>query len=83
MPKRSVSIWGLLSDPWTIDERCLMINVEGRRLVVLTACSRAGVISELNHVHECYPVIPIHAVKGGFHLVGRNESIIPETVKAT
>ncbi len=69
-------------DPLLIDERFLMAHVEGKGLVVFTACSHAGVVNVLKHARECAGDAPIHAVMGGFHLAGRNEEIIPETVAA-
>jgi len=69
-------------DPWIIDERCLIINVEGKGLIVFTACSHAGVINVLKHAHGCYPKRPIYAVMGGFHLAGPNQPLVPETVEA-
>lgn len=62
------------------DERFLAINVAGKGLVVLTACSHAGVINVLSHARESFPGVPLHAVIGGLHLSGTNERIIPETV---
>jgi hypothetical protein len=35
------------ADPWIIDERCLIINVEGDGLLVFTACSPAGLITKI------------------------------------
>ena len=69
-------------DPWIMDERCLIVNVERKGLVVFTACSHAGVINVLTHVRECYPKIPIYAVMGGFHLAGPNQPLIPATIEA-
>lgn len=40
------------------------------------------VVNVLKHARECAGDAPIHAVMGGFHLAGRNEEIIPETVAA-
>ena len=64
------------------DERFLAFNVRGKGLVVLSACSHAGVINVLAHARECFPGIKLHAVLGGLHLSGINESIIPQTVAA-
>jgi 7,8-dihydropterin-6-yl-methyl-4-(beta-D-ribofuranosyl)aminobenzene 5'-phosphate synthase len=71
-----------MPDPLLMDERFLMVKVEGKGLVVLTACSHAGVVNVLKHARACAPDTPIHAVMGGFHLSGANEEIIPETVVA-
>ena len=69
-------------DPWLIDERFLTVNVAGKGLVVFTACSHAGVINVLAHARALFPATPIHAVMGGFHLAGPNESLVPQTVEA-
>jgi 7,8-dihydropterin-6-yl-methyl-4-(beta-D-ribofuranosyl)aminobenzene 5'-phosphate synthase len=69
-------------DPLLMDERFLMVNVEGKGLVVFTACSHAGVVNVLKHARDCADGAPVHAVMGGFHLAGPNEEIISETVAA-
>ena len=69
-----------MPDPLLMDERFLMVQVEGKGLIVFTACSHAGVVNVLKHARECAADTPIHAVMGGFHLSGANEEIIPETV---
>jgi 7,8-dihydropterin-6-yl-methyl-4-(beta-D-ribofuranosyl)aminobenzene 5'-phosphate synthase len=71
-----------MPDPLLMDERFLMVKVEGKGLVVFTACSHAGVVNVLKHARECAADTPIQAVMGGFHLSGANEKIIPETVAA-
>jgi 7,8-dihydropterin-6-yl-methyl-4-(beta-D-ribofuranosyl)aminobenzene 5'-phosphate synthase len=69
-------------DELLLDERFVAVNVRGKGLVVLTACSHAGVINVLTHARECFPGTKLHAVLGGLHLSGINERIIPQTVKA-
>jgi 7,8-dihydropterin-6-yl-methyl-4-(beta-D-ribofuranosyl)aminobenzene 5'-phosphate synthase len=69
-------------DELLLDERFVAVNVRGKGLVVLTACSHAGVINVLTHARECFPGVKLHAVLGGLHLSGINERIIPQTVKA-
>jgi 7,8-dihydropterin-6-yl-methyl-4-(beta-D-ribofuranosyl)aminobenzene 5'-phosphate synthase len=68
-------------DPWIMDERFLAVHVRAKGLIVFTACSHAGVVNVLRHAREMFPGVPLHAVIGGFHLSGRNENIIPETVR--
>jgi 7,8-dihydropterin-6-yl-methyl-4-(beta-D-ribofuranosyl)aminobenzene 5'-phosphate synthase len=70
------------SDPWLTDERFLAANIVGKGLLIITACSHAGVINVLTHARACFPDVPLYAVAGGFHLAGPNEPIIPETVEA-
>ena len=69
-------------DELLMDERFIAVNVRGKGLVVLTACSHAGVVNVLAQARACFPGVKLHAVLGGLHLSGTNERIIPQTVKA-
>jgi 7,8-dihydropterin-6-yl-methyl-4-(beta-D-ribofuranosyl)aminobenzene 5'-phosphate synthase len=69
-------------DPLIMDERWLAVNVAGKGLIVLSACSHAGVINVLKHARASFPKVPLHGVMGGLHLSGPNEAIIPQTVDA-
>jgi 7,8-dihydropterin-6-yl-methyl-4-(beta-D-ribofuranosyl)aminobenzene 5'-phosphate synthase len=69
-------------DELLLDERFIAVNVRDKGLVVLTACSHAGVVNVLTHARESFPGVKLHAVLGGLHLSGINERIIPQTVKA-
>jgi len=64
-----------------MDERFVAIRVAAG-IVVLTACSHAGVVNVMTHARDSFPDAPLHGVIGGFHLSGGNEKIIPETVAA-
>ncbi len=68
-------------DPLIMDERFLAVHVGGKGIVVLTACSHAGIINVLKHAQSSFPAIPLYAVAGGFHLAGGNEKIIAESVR--
>ncbi len=69
-------------DPVIVDERYVAVRVKDKGLIVLTACSHAGVVNVLDDARKRHPGVPIHAVLGGFHLSGANERVIPETVEA-
>jgi 7,8-dihydropterin-6-yl-methyl-4-(beta-D-ribofuranosyl)aminobenzene 5'-phosphate synthase len=69
-------------DELLMDERFIAVNVRGKGLVVLTACSHAGVINVLTHARTSFPDVKLHTVLGGLHLSGINERVIPQTVKA-
>ena len=69
-------------DELLMDERFAAVHVRGKGLVVLTACSHAGVVNVLAHARDCFPGVKLHAVLGGLHLSGTNERIIPQTVAA-
>jgi 7,8-dihydropterin-6-yl-methyl-4-(beta-D-ribofuranosyl)aminobenzene 5'-phosphate synthase len=80
--RRTVSGRDWEPDPWLMDERFLALNVTGKGLVILTACSHAGAVNVLLHARECFPDTPLYALIGGLHLAGPNEGIIGETVMA-
>ncbi len=68
-------------DELLMDERFLAVNVADKGLVVLSACSHAGVVNVLMHARDSFPGVMLHAVMGGLHLSGPNEAIIPQTVE--
>ncbi|MBI3702259.1 MAG: MBL fold metallo-hydrolase [Rhizobiales bacterium] len=68
-------------DELLMDERWLAVNVKDKGLVVLSACSHAGIVNVLKDARASFAA-PLHAVMGGLHLSGANEAIIPQTVAA-
>lgn len=70
------------SDELLMDERWIAVAVKGKGLVVLSACSHAGIVNVLSHARASFPGVKLHAVLGGLHLSGTNEKIIPETIAA-
>lgn len=69
-------------DPLILDERYVAAHVEGRGIVVFTACSHAGVINVLKEARNIFGDVPLYAVMGGFHLSGPGvEDIIPDTIR--
>ena len=80
--RRTLDGTGWEPDEMLWDERFLAFNVRGKGLVVLSACSHAGVINVLTHARDCFLGVKLHAVLGGLHLAGTNERIIPDTVAA-
>jgi 7,8-dihydropterin-6-yl-methyl-4-(beta-D-ribofuranosyl)aminobenzene 5'-phosphate synthase len=80
--RRTLDDSGWESDELILDERFLAAHVAGKGLVILTACSHAGVVNVLHHARARFPDAPPYAVLGGFHLAGANEKIIPQTTEA-
>jgi 7,8-dihydropterin-6-yl-methyl-4-(beta-D-ribofuranosyl)aminobenzene 5'-phosphate synthase len=69
-------------DESIIDDGYMLANVEGKGLVVVTGCSHAGIINILKDARRMCGIQQIHAVIGGFHLVGKdNEYRIDQTVR--
>lgn len=56
--------------PNVTDERCLIMKVKGKGLVVITACGHTGVINATKHAHNLFNQEDIYAIMGGFHLAG-------------
>ena len=78
--RRTLDGQGWEPDPLVIDERFIAVSVKGKGVIVLTACSHAGVVNVMTHARDCFAGETLHGVLGGFHLSGGNERIIPETV---
>ncbi|CAE6435963.1 unnamed protein product [Rhizoctonia solani] len=53
-----------------MDERYVAIDVLGKGLVILSACSHAGICNVIHSVTAAFPERPIHAIVGGLHLAG-------------
>lgn len=71
------------ADPWIWDDQALVVNVRDRGLVVLSACSHAGIVNVLRYARQLTGVTAIQGVIGGLHLSGGVfEPIIPDTVAA-
>lgn len=69
-------------DPLILDERYLAIAIRGRGLLILSACSHAGIVNVVLDASSRFPGMPVFGILGGFHLAGGNEQIIKETVAA-
>ncbi len=70
-------------DPLIMDDQCVILNVRGKGLVVITGCGHSGIINILRHARQLTGIQTIYAVVGGFHLTGRQfEPIIPQTIAA-
>ena len=67
-------------DELITDERFVAVHLKDKGLVVFSACSHAGIINVLREATASFPDLPIYAVRGGLHLAGANERIIPDTV---
>ena len=78
--RRTLDGTGWELDELIMDERFVAVHVRGKGVVVLTACSHAGVVNIMRHARSCFPDVPLYAVLGGLHLSGSNEAIIPDTV---
>jgi 7,8-dihydropterin-6-yl-methyl-4-(beta-D-ribofuranosyl)aminobenzene 5'-phosphate synthase len=70
-------------DPLILDDQALVVHVRGRGIVVLTGCGHAGAVNIARYACRLTAVPKLHALLGGFHLVGPAfEPIIEPTVAA-
>jgi 7,8-dihydropterin-6-yl-methyl-4-(beta-D-ribofuranosyl)aminobenzene 5'-phosphate synthase len=68
-------------DPLIMDERYIAVHVQGKGLMVFSACSHAGIVNVLLHARQVFPDIPLYGVLGGLHLSGgAMERLIPDTM---
>ncbi|PRX24200.1 7,8-dihydropterin-6-yl-methyl-4-(beta-D-ribofuranosyl)aminobenzene 5'-phosphate synthase [Orenia metallireducens] len=75
--KREVA--GQIQQDNFIDEQAVFIETK-KGLVVLLACTHAGVINTLEHIKSLIGSQKIHAIIGGMHLINANQKRINETV---
>ncbi|GJJ06576.1 hypothetical protein Clacol_000769 [Clathrus columnatus] len=56
-------------DPYIMEERYVAIDVTDKGIVILSACSHAGIVNVVRHATERFKK-PIYMVLGGMHLGG-------------
>lgn len=71
---------GVLEQDGFNDELSMVFNVNGKGLVVLTACAHAGIINIIRQAVEVTGIRKVHAVLGGFHLIGAEPQKIMHTI---
>ncbi len=68
-------------DSVVIDDQCLVINVAGLGLVVVSGCSHAGIVNMLRYAQKLTGVDRVYGVFGGLHLGSASEEVIRRTVR--
>jgi 7,8-dihydropterin-6-yl-methyl-4-(beta-D-ribofuranosyl)aminobenzene 5'-phosphate synthase len=61
-------------------EQSVVMNLRGKGLVILTACSHRGVVNIVRHAQRMTGIEHVHALIGGFHLTGAKPEVIARTV---
>ena len=64
------------------EDQAIVINVEGKGLVILSGCAHSGIVNTIQYAREISGVEPVFAVLGGFHLARSNEGEIQFTIDA-
>jgi 7,8-dihydropterin-6-yl-methyl-4-(beta-D-ribofuranosyl)aminobenzene 5'-phosphate synthase len=63
-----------------LDDQSLVIDVEGKGLVVVAGCAHAGIINTIKHAQKITGNSRVYAVLGGFHLISADDKRIQATV---
>jgi 7,8-dihydropterin-6-yl-methyl-4-(beta-D-ribofuranosyl)aminobenzene 5'-phosphate synthase len=80
-PQQARTDHGWEPDPWLWDDQAIVCYVKDKGLLVLSACSHAGVINVLHHARRITGIDRIYAFVGGLHLTGGLfDAIIPRTI---
>jgi len=62
------------------DDQSLIINIDGKGLVVVAGCAHSGIINTIKHAQNITGADRVYAVLGGFHLVKADDKRIQATV---
>jgi 7,8-dihydropterin-6-yl-methyl-4-(beta-D-ribofuranosyl)aminobenzene 5'-phosphate synthase len=61
-----------VDDSLILDDRCLIANIAGKGLFIISGCSHAGIINILRHSIELTGIDVVYGILGGLHLVGKD-----------
>jgi 7,8-dihydropterin-6-yl-methyl-4-(beta-D-ribofuranosyl)aminobenzene 5'-phosphate synthase len=61
-------------------EQSLVFNVKGKGLVVLSGCAHRGIVNTVKYAQKITGIEKVHAVIGGFHLIGAKPEVIQRTI---
>ena len=64
------------------DDQAIVINVEGKGLVIVAGCAHAGIVNTVDHAREISGVERVWAIMGGFHLAPASDEEIQRTIDA-
>jgi 7,8-dihydropterin-6-yl-methyl-4-(beta-D-ribofuranosyl)aminobenzene 5'-phosphate synthase len=68
---------------WILDDQAVVININGKGLVVISGCAHAGIINTIKYAQKITGIEPVLGVIGGFHLTGPLfVPVIEPTIKA-
>jgi 7,8-dihydropterin-6-yl-methyl-4-(beta-D-ribofuranosyl)aminobenzene 5'-phosphate synthase len=82
MPSAYYEKGGEIYKDHIMDDKGLVLDIEGKGLVVITGCGHSGIINTLHHAQDLTGVERIAAVIGGFHLIGNmGEAITDRTIE--
>lgn len=63
-----------------VGEQSVVLALKDKGLVVFTGCAHLGVVNTVKHAQKITGVTKVHAILGGFHLIGAKDEVIRRTV---
>jgi hypothetical protein len=66
-------------DPFS-DEQALVVNVEGKGLVIIGGCCHPGIVNMTKYAQKLTGVSRVAAIIGGFHLTAGGDDLINGTI---
>jgi 7,8-dihydropterin-6-yl-methyl-4-(beta-D-ribofuranosyl)aminobenzene 5'-phosphate synthase len=79
---RKVEKDGIMEQEAFLDDGALVINIQGKGLVIVTGCAHSGIINTIRHAQKLGGNGKIHALIGGFHLTQASPQRINKTIQA-
>ena len=64
------------------EDQAIVINVEGKGLVILAGCAHSGIVNTVNCARKISGVDRVWAILGGFHLARATEEELARTIDA-
>ena len=63
-----------------VGEQSVVLALKEKGLIVFTGCAHLGVVNTVKHAQKITGVTKVHAILGGFHLIGARDEVIRRTV---
>ena len=61
-------------------EQAVLLYAKRKGLVVLSGCAHRGIVNTVKHAQKVTGIEKVHAVIGGFHLIGAGPELIQKTI---
>lgn len=62
------------------DDLAVVVNVQGKGLVIISGCAHSGIINTINQAKEISGVNKVFGIIGGFHLISSTAEEIQKTI---
>jgi metal-dependent hydrolase (beta-lactamase superfamily II) len=68
-------------EPVRVGDRAVYIRLRDQGLVVLTGCTRCGIVKAIETAMDCSGETSLHAVIGGFHMEHASDAAMQNTIR--